>query len=495
MSAKKRVLLTGASGSMGGGAFRELLRRRDRCDTVLLLRPSAQNRRDFGRYDGRDGVTIVWGDLCNPDDVLRAVTGADYVLHPAALIAPEADHKPAQCRRINFGGTSNILAAIKKQPDNGDHIRLVYISSVAAYGDRLPPIHWIRVGDPLRPSVGDFYATTKIASERAIIDSGIKHWAIMRQTFIAIPNALTLMDPIMFHQPVHTHIELITNDDAGYGLVQTTEAPDEFYGRVYNMGGGPSCRFVFADYMKRMLKMFGLGDFRKIMPLNWFGLRNFHCGWFADSDVLNSYTGHWRHSLEDHYKDVEASIPWYLRAARPLTAITPGFITSPIVRVVMKRMADPLRWIESNDEEKITAFFGSREKWQSIPDWNDYRIERSGPEPPPRPGTEVPDKPTLEYARTLAEARGGQCLSSSLTDLTSILKWRCGLGHEFQGSSRLIAAGHWCPTCAAPPWNYDEVAKVDPLFASHYYVNHDRNEHQKVDYLYCPNEAEIAGRA
>ena len=164
MSAKKkRVLLTGASGSMGGGAFRELLRRRDKLDIVLLLRPSPQNRKAFSQYDGQNGVTIVWGDLCNPDDVVKAVTGVDHVLHPAALIAPEADDKPKQCRTINFGGTTNIVAAIKKQPDNGDHIRLVYISSVAAYGDRLPPIHWISVGDPLRPSVGDYYATTKIA--------------------------------------------------------------------------------------------------------------------------------------------------------------------------------------------------------------------------------------------------------------------------------------------------------------------------------------------
>jgi len=153
MSAKKkRVLLTGASGSMGGEAFKELLRRRDKCDIVLLLRPSKQNREAFAKYDGQPGLSIVWGDLCNPDDVLKAVSGVDHVLHPAALIAPEADGKPRQCRMINFGGTSNVIAAIKKQPNNGENIRLVYIGSVAAYGDRLPPIQWINVGDPLKPS-------------------------------------------------------------------------------------------------------------------------------------------------------------------------------------------------------------------------------------------------------------------------------------------------------------------------------------------------------
>ena len=490
---KKRVLLTGASGSMGGQALKELLRRRDKCDIVLLLRPSKQNRAAFAKYDGQPGLSIVWGDLCNPDDVLKAVNGIDHILHPAALIAPEADGKPKQCRMINFGGTANIIAAIKKQPDNGDNIRLVYIGSVAAYGDRLPPIQWINVGDPLKPSVGDYYATTKIAAERAVIDSGINHWAIMRQTYIAIPNALSLMDPIMFHQPVNTHIELITSEDAGYGLVQTTEAPDEFYGRVYNMGGGPLCRVIFLDYMARMMKMFGLGEATKIMPLNWFALRNFHCGWYEDSDVLNNYLGHWRHSLQDHYKEVEASIPWYLRILKPCTQITPSSITGPFARAFMRWMADPLHWIESNDEEKIKAFFGSREKWQSITTWKDYVAQTSDPNPPKRPKEAIPDKPTLEYARALAQARGGQCLSNSFTDLKTKLQWKCGFGHEFEGSPRLMQAGHWCPKCAAPPWNYDELAKVDPLLARFYYNNHEKDEHQKVDYLYCPYEPEVVG--
>jgi thioester reductase-like protein len=44
---KKRVLLTGASGSMGGEALKELLRRKDDYDVVLLIRPSKQNRRAF----------------------------------------------------------------------------------------------------------------------------------------------------------------------------------------------------------------------------------------------------------------------------------------------------------------------------------------------------------------------------------------------------------------------------------------------------------------
>jgi len=90
----------------------------------------------------------------------------DHVLHPAALIAPAADYNPPLTRGTNYEGARNIVEAIKKQPDNGDNVRLVSICSVAVYGDRLPPVQWIRVGDPLRPSVGDYYSVTKIAAAK-----------------------------------------------------------------------------------------------------------------------------------------------------------------------------------------------------------------------------------------------------------------------------------------------------------------------------------------
>jgi len=119
---KKKVLLTGASGSMGGEAFKELLRRRDHYDTVLLLRPSKKNREAFAKYEGQEGIKIVWGDLSNADDVLQAVNGVDHVLHPAAFISPAADYNPTLCRNTNTCGTENIVEAIKRQPGSGDNI-------------------------------------------------------------------------------------------------------------------------------------------------------------------------------------------------------------------------------------------------------------------------------------------------------------------------------------------------------------------------------------
>ncbi len=237
---------------MVGEAFREILRQRSKYEIVLILRPSRANLKMFREYHSNNhlapgqngvvednGIRIAWGDLRCYNDVLKAVEDVDYVLHPAALIAPAADHNPEPAEKVNVGGTENIIHSAKAQEDGAARIKLVYISTVAIYGDRLAPIYWVRAGHPLKPGVYDFYATTKIRAERAVIESGIGHWVSIRQTYIAIPDAVSLLDPILFHQPIDQHIEMVTAEDAGFGLVQCLEIPDEFWGRIYNMGGGP----------------------------------------------------------------------------------------------------------------------------------------------------------------------------------------------------------------------------------------------------------------
>ncbi len=493
--ARKTVFLTGASGSMGGAAFKELRRRRDRYDTVILVRPSAKNKKLFRKYEGRkrlpvgqrgvvelDGLKIVWGDLTNYEDVLTAVTGADYVLHPAAFIAPEADHNPPLAERINVGAAKNIVAAIKAQPNSGDDVRLVNIGSVAEYGDRLPPIHMVRAGDPLKPSVFDFYATTKIRAERIVIESGLKYWASIRQTYIAIPDAMSLMDPILYHQPLNTHIEFVTADDAGYGLVQCLEVPDDFWGRIYNMGGGPACRFMFVDYIGDMMKLLGMGDYRKIMKRNWFALRNFHCNWFADSSVLNEYLGHWRQSLEDHYQQVKDAAPWYIKLGK----LVPKYFIKKFFTEKMTLGKDgTMYWVKNNNEGRIAAFYGSMKKFEAIPDWDidmpeaggDYTLLDHGYD-----DKKPNEKIDLEEVQSAAKFRGGECLSHNFIDMRTKLKWKCAFGHEFEATPILVLrAGHWCPECLPPPWDYDKIAKKNHFFAQIYYTNHNKAENNFYD--------------
>ena len=88
---RRIVFLTGATGNMGWAGFQELHARADRFVVRVLARPSKKNRKKLEPYMNDPSVEIVWGDLTNYEDVLRGVTGADYVLHVGGMVADGAD--------------------------------------------------------------------------------------------------------------------------------------------------------------------------------------------------------------------------------------------------------------------------------------------------------------------------------------------------------------------------------------------------------------------
>lgn len=455
---KKTVLLTGATGSMGSAALLELLERRERFDLVLFARDNRHSRRFLRPYLNEPGVRVVWGDLRDEDRVREAMSGVDIVLHAAALISPAADRDPEVTEQINVGSIRNILSAIKAQPDP-DAVRLVSVGSVAMTGSRLPPLHWGRVGDPVTPAIGDYYAVSKIEAERLVVESGLRHWVSLRQTFICIPKLLSLLHPILFHQPIDTRFEFVTARDAGRLMANACEddIPENFWRRVYNIGGGETCRVSYADYLDRVFRVLGIGTLAQLTERRWFALKNFHCQWYLDSDELEGYL-HFRHDgLEEYLALVAASAPWYLRLG--LARIVPrAFIRSLVMKRLARRPEGPLHWIERDDRAKIEAFFGSREAWENIPGW-EVPLRQSTPPAPLDHGFDdaLPDAAIgLAEARSAARFRGGELRSESMRDgeLYTPLEWACANGHEFEATGYLVLrAGHWCPECAPPPWN------------------------------------------
>lgn len=55
---------------------------------------------------------------------------------------------------------------------------------------------------------------------------------------------------------------------------------------------------------------------------------------------------------------------------------------------------------------------------------------------------------SIETARELAHAKGGECLSSEYRNNQTKLRWRCAEGHEWQAIPASIQRGTWCPICS-----------------------------------------------
>ncbi|MBQ2372395.1 MAG: NAD-dependent epimerase/dehydratase family protein, partial [Bacteroidales bacterium] len=147
---KTTVFLTGGTGNMGWAGFQELYRRKDRFNIRLLARDSKKNHKKLDRYAGDPSVTVIWGDLTRYEDVLAGVTGSDYVLHVGGMVSPAADYYPEKTLKVNVLAAENVVKAVQAQP-NMDDIKVVYIGSVAQYGDRNPPYHWGDVNEPQTP--------------------------------------------------------------------------------------------------------------------------------------------------------------------------------------------------------------------------------------------------------------------------------------------------------------------------------------------------------
>jgi nucleoside-diphosphate-sugar epimerase len=468
-----------------------LWEKREQYDLVLLIRPSARNKKRFKSYEQMAGIEsfpgpgvatgkglkIVWGDALNRGDLEEACRGIDWCLHTMALISPAADRDPEMAMKVNAGATARLVEIIEAA--DPERIRMVQIGSVAEYGDRLPPVHVGRTGDPILPSVFDRYALSKIGAELAVMESRIRHRVSLRQTFIMIPDLFSLIDPIMFHQPLHSMMENISARDAGRVLVRCLEIPgdSDFWGGYYNISGGPGCRITFLEFLDRIYRMLGI-DYHRVMERNWFALKNFHMQFFEDANRLDSYLHHWEggQQMEDYFSEVWEKLPWYLKVTAWLTKRIPPFRwiveggTRLQLRTLSQKEGGTMHWIKHRKSEWVGAFFGSCKAWEEIPGWdhplpdldlsqNYRRLDHGYDE----------SKAQLELGdlQQVARFRGGSLLSASWDgEPDQKLQWQCCQGHRFEMTPRsVLRGGHWCLECIAPPWNYGPLKEKNPFAA------------------------------
>jgi nucleoside-diphosphate-sugar epimerase len=493
---KQRIFLSGATGAMGFPSMKALLEDSSEIELVVLVRPSEKNKKIMRPFSGNSSLTIVWGELTNYEDVKTCVKNADIILHLGGFVSPKADYYPELTMKTNYGSTINIVRAIKEQ-GQAEKTRLVYIGTVAETGDRMPPIHWARVGDPIKPGVFDYYAVSKTGAERYVIESGLSYWTSLRQTGIMGPAMAAIEDPIMFLNGLDNVLEYVSDRDSAILLrnlcrkERQTTLGSNFWGHIFNIGGGESCRVSTYDLYKKLFGYIGLTDLSCIMDSKWCGTRNFHGQYYLDSDKLNDILKFRNDSMEYFYAAYLKVLGGLATAAKTLTKLPGGQklmggILKSRFRKLVRSEHGSLRFVEDNKEDHIAAYWGSKEAWQAIPpldefkpfsDWDtvihiDHGYDESKPE------VEL----GLSDIKEAAKFRGGECLSSDMKtgNWTEKLKFRCAFGHEFEASPRLVLeGGHWCPVCAKEGWNYYERAKVDPFFAQVWYPLHDKNEKER----------------
>jgi nucleoside-diphosphate-sugar epimerase len=133
-------LVTGGAGFIGSHLVEELLRRGLRVRVVDNLstgkRANLEAAIDRARTDGASvpaDPEFIEGDLCDLGVARRAVDGAAYVLHQAAIPSvPRSVEDPIRANDANVSATVNLLVAAR---DAGAR-RVVFAGSSSVYGDQ-----------------------------------------------------------------------------------------------------------------------------------------------------------------------------------------------------------------------------------------------------------------------------------------------------------------------------------------------------------------------
>jgi nucleoside-diphosphate-sugar epimerase len=185
------VAVTGPTGEIGISAV-TALEHEPAVDAIIGM-----SRRPFDPSShGWVKTTYRRGDILDRDAVDALVAEADVVIHLAFIIMGSREESAP----INLQGTRNVFeATIAAQRPQ----RLVYTSSVAAYGYHSDNPVPLTEDVPARGSAEHYYSAQKAACEELLVeitkDSPLETF-VLRPCIVAGPNATALADAMPWNQ-------------------------------------------------------------------------------------------------------------------------------------------------------------------------------------------------------------------------------------------------------------------------------------------------------
>lgn len=333
---KKRILLTGASGTVGFETLQHLMKDPNYEITVFDVK-TAKSVKKLSLF--RNRVEIVYGDIGNITDIEKVSANKDAVIHLAAIIPPLADANPELAYRVNVDGTKNLIDALEK---NAPQCYLLFSSSISVYGDRVNNPK-ILVTDKLKPSFGDRYGETKVLCENMIRKSKLS-WSIFRLAAIMGNHKIS---KLMFHMPLETTMEICTPQDTGRAFANAIGFQTQLEKRIFNLGGGNECVISYRSFLEKMFEAFGLGQVN--FPEKAFAERNFHCGIMEDGYKLEEILRFRRQGMNDYFEMVEQEVNIYQKKTT--------FIFKSVIKRWLLLQSEPYRAFQKGNVSEIEHFF------------------------------------------------------------------------------------------------------------------------------------------
>ncbi len=260
-----RILVTGASGFVGGHLAKHLL---DRGHPIVSISHDSVRVNTSALLGIEEKIDWAYGDITNYDFVKRVV--ADYeveqIYHLAALPIVRVGHRTTiPVFDVNIMGSIALFEAAKEQHLSGYPISVLYVATDKVYGDAGPRPY--KEQDPLN-GLG-IYESSKACSDliarsyhrnfgvTIVVARPCNIFGTADLNSRLIPNSvrrcLLGLSPIVYEGISYVR-EFIYSTDACEAMISLMGRAHEFAGDAFNIGSG--FHFNQEEIMTEILKRF-----------------------------------------------------------------------------------------------------------------------------------------------------------------------------------------------------------------------------------------------
>ncbi len=311
-----KVLLTGSFGNIGEKVVKELLNQGH--EVICLDLKNPVNEKVASQFKGK--VETIWGDITNAEQIADAVNKVDAVIHMAAMLPATVDKNPELGKRVNVGGTQNVVDAIKA---SGKNQQLIFCSSISVHGNNTPDgPHPRKIDSPFHAE--DHYAGHKIECEKLIDASGVTATTVRIGACMDADSDIggDKKDSLKLLFATHPdcRIEYVHPKDVALALVNAV-GNEAAYNKKFFLGAGKDGQETWYNFTQIIFKALGL----KKPPRSAFGEGSFYTEWM-DTEEAQKVLQYQRYTLKDYQKEMSDKLRWARLGILPIR---------PLVRAIL----------------------------------------------------------------------------------------------------------------------------------------------------------------
>ncbi len=332
-----KVLVTGATGFLGGYVVEELLKHG--FEVVGLARKTSNTS-----LLEELGVEIRWGDITNAADMLEAVKDVDAVVHLAAYYTFHGEKE--RFYKVNVGGTRNVIEAALKNKVK----RFIYCSTTEAVG----PVKNPPADETYPPNPTYEYGRSKLEAEKLVSYYGNRglEYTILRPTGLYGPRNVNDVSYWFIKAVAERSLLARFVVGSGENLIQFTHAADaaqsfrlalereESIGEVYFIGDEKA--YTYNEVYKMVAELAGVDPpdrhippwLAKLMiaPLEFFNKLRGEENFLLHVDTVDAVTSDRAYSIEKAKKQLGFQPKYSLRDGLKETLewyIEHGYVNPP----------------------------------------------------------------------------------------------------------------------------------------------------------------------